>query len=138
MANMAAKVTAEYFDSKGLKYHLVGDEQEAMVFSLPMDNADSIRIQVIFSDDLSDASIRAEGIAKCPEERKQKLYELCNELNDSYRWVKFVVSKNNTIDAYDDAVIQLDTCGDEILRCSLQIRAICDKAYPEIMKAIFG
>ena len=41
------------------------------------------------------------------------------------------------INAEDDAVIQMDSCGAEILELCMNMVAIVDEAYPFIMKTCF-
>lgn len=137
--NAAAKATADYYDEKGVKYERLGDLGEIMVSRFKQKNRDSIDVIVIFDEDSTSAKIRSYNIAKFGDDKKEILYRICNELNSQYRWIKFYVDENdNSITAEDDAVIQLDSCGDEILRCSSQLVKIVDDTYPVIMKAIYG
>ena len=138
MANAAAKVTAAFFDSKGLHYEILGDDEEVIHFGLPMENREGIMLFLFFAPDGTSVSIRNFDLVKIPEGKKAQAIMVCNELNLHFKWVKFAYDdERKCIQATDDAVIQLDSCGDEVLRCSIQLMRVCDEAYPLIMKAIY-
>ncbi|MBO4689032.1 MAG: YbjN domain-containing protein [Clostridiales bacterium] len=140
MANMAAKVTAAFFDSEGIKYDLTGENQEVILTGFAMHNRPGTqRLIIHFDDDEEGVAIRAFEIAKFPEEKLDAMYKLVNTLNDRFRWIKFTVDeKDFTITAADDAVIQIDSCAQEVMQCSMQMLGIIDKAYADIMKGIFS
>ena len=59
-------------------------------------------------------------------------------MNQEYRWVKFYVDeKENSVTIADDAIIQLDSCGEEIFELMYRLADIADDVYPEFMKAIW-
>ncbi|MBE5938102.1 MAG: YbjN domain-containing protein [Lachnospiraceae bacterium] len=139
MANMAAKVVGAYFDAKGVKYEVIDEDGAVLKLGFSMDNRDGIRLIVRFDSDSEGVSVKAYDLAKFQEDKKQKMFEVCNKLNAQYRWVKFYVDESdNTITVEEDAVIQLDSCGEEVYQCCFQVVAIADEAYPEIMRAIFA
>lgn len=137
---MAAKVTTAYFDSHGLHYEILGDNGEALRAGFKMDNrAEGLKVLMIFDNDTKGCKVCAYDIVKFSDAKKEVMYRVCNSLNAKYRWIKFFVDESdNTITAQDDAVIELDSCGEEVLQCCLQLVNIVDDAYPEIMKAIWG
>ncbi len=127
-------------DSKGLKYTLRGEDDDVLEMIFNAENKDSFRFIIRFYSDNTSAQLSVFNIAKIPASKIEKMYELCNQLNSQYRWVKFYVDdSDNTITADMDCVIQLDTCGSEIHHCIRVMLTICDdKAYPAIMKAIYS
>jgi hypothetical protein len=139
MENLAAKVTAAYFDSRNLHYEVLGEDSSILRAGFTMDNRDGIKVLMFFDDDSKACKLRAFEVAKFAENKKEKMYQVCNALNAKYRWIKFFVDEeDNTITAEDDAVIQLDTCGEEVFQCCLQLVNIVDAAYPDIMRGIFA
>ncbi len=135
---MAAKVTAAYFDSEGLNYTM-SEDGYAITTGFGLKTVEGIKILIVFDEGDHSAALRVYGIAKFPDEKKEKMYELVNSLNTQFRWIKFTIdAEDNTIDASDDAVIQLDSCGEEVMELCLRFASIVDKAYPEIMKSIFA
>lgn len=139
MENMAAKVTAAYFDTQGLHYDRRGEEGEALIAGFSMKNLDGVQVLMVFDKDGEGVKIRTFDFVKVPEGKKEAVYKVCSLLNMQYRWIKFYVDEEeNMVVAQDDAVIQLDSCGPEVLRCCAQLTRIADLAYPEIMKAMFA
>ena len=60
-------------------------------------------------------------------------------MNNRFNWVKFFVDESDsTITLSDDAVIQLDSCGEEIIKLIQFMTLVADEAYPEFMKAIWS
>ena len=137
--NMASKATQAFFDSEGIKYELLNEDTGLIRLGFTMENKDSLSIFLDFSADGTSVSLVSFEIAKAPVEKKYKMFELCNSLNKRYKWVRFYYDEEKAmITAQDDAVIQLDSCGEEIIRCCIQMMHIVDEAYPEIMRAIFA
>lgn len=137
--NLAAKVTAAYFDSQDIRYSMRGDDNEIISVGFRAENKESIEILLFFSEGNDNVGIRSFDLCKVPEVKKPALYELCSKLNDEYRWVKFYIDEDdNTITAADDALIQLDSCGEECLELVMRMCDIADEVYPEIMKAIWS
>ena len=137
--NMASKATQAFFDSEGIKYELLNEDTGLIRLGFTMENKDSLSIFLDFSADGTSVSLVSFEIAKAPVEKKYKMFELCNSLNKRYKWVRFYYDEEKAmITAQDDAVIQLDSCGEEIIRCCIQMKHIVDEAYPEIMRAIFA
>ena len=137
--NMAAKIKKAFFDSKGLHAEFPSNENDKLLMGFKMDNREPLRVITFFSEKGDSCKIRAYDVAKFPAEKLNKVYEICNDLNTEFSWIKFYVDKSgNTITADDDAVIQLDGCGEEVFRCCIQMAAIVDRAYPEIMKGLWN
>lgn len=104
-----------------------------------MENREGIRVLMYFDSNNASVKIRTQNLVKFDASKKEKMYKVCNELNARFRWVKFFVDENdNTITAEDDAIIQLDSCGEEVFRCCLQLTKISDDAYPYFMRAIWS
>ena len=138
MRSMAAEVTAEFFDSKEFCYDM-SEDGRAITIGFELKNRDGIKILIVFDPGDESVALRVYNIAKIPSEKKDDMFAVVNSLNQKYRWIKFVIDEeDNTINAEDDAVIQLDSCGEEVLKCCLHFAAIIDQAYPEIMTSIFG
>ena len=137
--NLAAKVTAAFFDSHDIRYSMRGDDNEVIRVGFRAENKESVEILLFFSEKNDNVGIRSFDLCKVPEAKKPALYELCSKLNDKYRWVKFYIDEDdNTITAADDAVIQLDSCGEECLELVMRMCDIADEVYPEIMKTIWS
>lgn len=138
MGSMALKVTAAFFDSKGMKYE-ISDDGRAIITGFGLQNLEGVKITIIFDDNDRTVALRAFSILKIPDSKVNNMFAVVNALNQKFRWIKFIIDEeDNTIDAADDAVIQLDSCGDEVMELCLRFASIVDDAYPEIMASMFG
>ncbi len=139
MNNNALKLTAAFLQSKGFNFD-IDDEKDLIITGVGgLKNKGSIRIYVIFDKDEHAAAIRSFDYVTFPEEKKDKIYEVCSQMNDCYRWAKFYVANDGkSVTVADDAVITLDNCGEEIFELILRMASIADGAYPEFMKAMWA
>lgn len=139
MANMAAKVTADYMEEKGLHYELRGDEEEIVRVSYRMDNRDSLEILMIFDEDETSVQLLSPCYIKVPESKKDVVYEICNRMNNTYRWVKYTLDeKDSSIDIRLDSMLPREYDGALAVEYSMRMANIADEAYPEFMKAIWA
>lgn len=101
-------------------------------------NFDAIKIYMIFDKEGDNfvVSFKTPNLCKFPAEKTELMYEVCSQMNRQYRWVKFYVDEN-TITCQDDAMIQLETAGNECLNLVERMLLICDRVYPELMKAVW-
>jgi hypothetical protein len=136
MSSMAAKITAAYFESKGLDF-MISDDGSVITTEFRLENLDGINIFIRFDAGDHTVHLRTSSIITFPKAKTESMYALANALNGRFRWIKFVVDEENaSLIAEDDAVIQLDSCGEEVLECSLHFAKIVDAAYPVITNVI--
>ena len=100
---------------------------------------DSFNINMDFFFDENDAEVRLVGsFTKVPENKLENAYEICNMCNARFRWVTFFVNlKNNSVLLKTDAIIQLDSCGEECETLMKLMTTVADEAYPMFMKEIW-
>ena len=65
------------------------------------------------------------------------MYKACNECNCKFRWAKFTVV-DGKISVESDAIIQLDSCADEVTGYMIRLTKIVEAAYPIFMKAMWA
>lgn len=136
MSSMAAKITAAYFESKELDY-MISEDGSVITTEFGLENLDGINIFIRFDPGDHTVHLRTSSIITFPKVKTESMYALANALNGRFRWIKFVVDEENlSLIAEDDAVIQLDSCGEEVLECSLHFAKIVDAAYPVIANVI--
>jgi len=139
MANMAAKVTADYLEEKGFHYEIRGNSEEIVRVSYKMDNRESLEVLIMFDDDETSVQLLSPCYVKVPESKKDIIYELCNRMNCTYRWVKYSLDeRDNTIDIRLDSMLPKDFDGELVVDYSMRMANIADEAYPEFMKAIWA
>lgn len=137
--NMAAKIVAEYLQGTGVKLDQFGDDMEVVKVRYSADNVDCVEVKLFFDDDNRSVAVRSFNICKVPENKKPAVYETCSKLNDKFRWIKFYIDEDdNTVTGAMDAIIQLDSCGEECKEIIHRTVGIVDDAYPDLMKAIWS
>ena len=136
MSSMAARITAAYFESRNLDY-MISEDGSVITTQFELENMDGFNVFIRFDEGDHTVHLRTSSIITFPETKMTEMYALANALNGRFRWIKFVVDETNkSIIAEDDAVIQLDSCGEEVFECSVHFAKIVDAAYPVIMGII--
>ena len=99
----------------------------------------SIRMIFFFNKDCEDVAIRVFDIVKLPENRVEGFFKVVNEANRRFRFFKFVLDTNdNTVQAEMDAAFRTHDVGEICLELMGRCVDICDKAYPDFMKALWA
>lgn len=107
------------FSQKGIKYGVVGDNEEAIIIMQKMKEAPvTLKIAFIAAEDNKSVSIRFYNFYHV-ERVTEKLILKVNELNKLYRWVKLTIEDT-------DVVMSIDHMVDEtsIGRLSLELALI--------------
>lgn len=121
-------------DRAGIKYTVLDDFRVKVAYS--GDNTNDITIMVIFDKDGDGlVALRCWSFGKCPNGKRAAVLEACNQLNSEYRWVKFYVDSDTDVSCGLDAVIDIDTVGEECIQLVRRMVSIYDDAYPVLMKA---
>ena len=141
--NLAARVTQSYFERQNRECERFGDNKECLKASFDMGNGELLTVNMIFDepDEKGECGVHLEisEFEKFPPEKYEKICVILNEINAVNRWVKFVAKKeSNSISAEDDAVLQLETCGSEVLRCCLQLVYVSKDAHVAVLKGIYS
>lgn len=136
MAGMAAKVVEQYFLAEGTHPELLRDDLLRTGWSF-----EGGSIDIFFHFDESDSHVHLEGVnfIKVPESKYDAMYKVLNQCNDQYTHVKFVLdTENGQLNARDDDVIQLDSCGPECYELMLRMVKVVEAAFPSFMKAMWA
>lgn len=136
-----AKYKAEflkYLDKEGIKYRNFDDDFGVSI-GYNCKNIKDIDVTVIFDEDgEGKVALRSWSLGKVQDSKFTAMLKTLNELNHKYRWVKFSVDDDQDIEMSTDAVIDLDTVGEEVTELMHRMVSIGDEAYPAIMKALWG
>ena len=136
MAGMAVKVVASFFESQQTKATIRREDLISIGWGF-----EGGSIEIFLKFDETDTHVHLEGLnfIKVPEGKYDAVYKVLNECNDQYTHVKFVLdTRNGQINARDDDVIQLDTCGEECFELMLRMVKVVEDAYPKFMKALWA
>lgn len=89
--------------------------------------------------DEEEVKIRVFGIANVTEgDVLGKTLIACNTLNNQYKWAKFCIDKDGDVNIHADAMIYEGTGAEECFELMTSVLAIFFKAYPVLMKAVWG
>lgn len=122
-----------HMDNEGIRY----DDLKEFVVKITYngDNLESIPVLVFFDED-NDPIVQLKCWNIANFKGKEEIgYEVCNRMNNQWRWVKFYIDDDADIVASIDAYIDMDTCGEECLNLVRRVVNITDEAYPEFAKA---
>lgn len=122
-----------------LHYRYMGideDEDEEITTSFTGDNWDDIFINLFFDEDLEIVSLRCWNIVDFNEKDRAEALERCNQLNDSYKFVKFVMDESDwSVGAEMDVPIREGAESAECVYDALYyIVNIADEAYPVLQE----
>ena len=129
-------------DAKGIKYEVhepTESGKDVMTVTYTGDNMPSIRCRFFFDADCESVAIRVFNIVKLPKEKTAAMFLAVNALNNKFRFVKFCIdTDDSTVQAEIDASFRSfdvgEICRELLGRCV----SICDDAYPDLMKIIWG
>ena len=124
-------------DREKHKYNYLGideDDDEQVNVSFVGDNMDKIEVKIFFDEDLEMVVLRSWRVIKFQKADLAKVLKLVNELNNNYKFVKFVVDEDDlSVDAKVDCPLRDDANAGEIAYDGLYyIVKIVDQAYPEL------
>ena len=116
-------------DAKDIKHSDIevtdsGMEKVTVIYT--GDSIPSIRMIFFFSKDCEDVAIRVFDIVKLPENRVDGFFKFVLDTND------------NTVQAEMDAAFRTHDVGEICLELMGRCVDICDKAYPDFMKALWA
>ena len=138
MACQSAELFKAYLESQDLEATMVDEEHNILRIGAGLKNT-QISIFFQFGDDDQDVHLEGRQFANIPKDQLDKIYKICNTLNDGFRFVKFVWDDEaDDLCCRCDAVIQLDSCAEEVFELMARMASIVDEAYPQIMKALWA
>lgn len=132
-------MTKAFLDSRGMRYQVLEEGAVIRTGIGGLDNKGTMEVIVFFDENDRTISLKSFDLCQIPEEKKEAVYGVCNELNMSFRWLKFYVDEgDNTVTAQDDAIVQPDSSGEEILALIARMAGVIDEAYPKLMKILWN
>lgn len=141
MIYQATRRIADEFTSRKLKFEVKETNSGSLVtLSCKGDNIKDLTVLFISRDDDPDVSIRAYELASFPADKRQKGIDLANELNQKFRYLKFVLDDDGDLDAQYDLPVKCDISqvGELAMEMLSRYLNIVDEAYPQIMQAVWG
>lgn len=136
MVPIVIQAVKTYLESQGIRYTDI--EDNIISISFDADNVSSVRFAVFFDNDGESIHIQSIGYVKIPSEKLHPMYRIMNDLNRKFRWAKFSIDDDGDVIVEDDAIIDLESAGEEVFQEIIHLVQIADDAYPVIQKAIWA
>lgn len=132
--NTCASLFVDFLNAKDLSFGTreLGDES---LVTFPYHGRNTI---VVFGGDNGDHAQLITTVEAVPDEKYVDAVLACNQLNCTYRYVKFAVDKDNDVVVRADAILDESSAGEEAFELLVRNCQIIDEARPVIMKAIYG
>ena len=139
MLNTAMRFMSEC-DSAGLKYREgrdLDDGGSLVVCGVNGKNNARYDVLYIFDKDGHNVSLRVFGLVIFPEAKWAGMLDAVNEVNGTYRWLKFF-TKDDRVNVQCDAIINDDTSGKICVELLVRTMKIVDDVYPRFMRVLWG
>ena len=138
MASAAAQIFLDYLKSEGVNAGFIDPEESVVKVGWKLDTT-RISDYIIFDDDSKYAQIQGHEFIQIPEDKYDIILREINNCNKEYRWAKFYLNEEEgEIVVNADAIIQLDSCAEEVDEIMHRLNSIVDDAYPKFMKALWA
>ncbi len=135
----ATKQIAAAFDEKDLKYTTSESEKSSRVVAkFNGDNAKHIEVRFISTDDDNDVAVRCFQIVSANADKAAKMKDAINELNNKYRYIKFIIDEDYDVNAEYDLPVRSENVGPMCVEIFIRFMNIIDEAYPKLMQAMWA
>ena len=127
------------FKEKKLPYEIF-DHEEVSILQVPFSgqNIRSAKVSFISMDNSNNVAVRVLNMGVVREERISIVLLLLNELNNRYRYLKFVMDENRVVSIQYDLPESGKGIGAICFEVVQRFIRVVDEAYPELMEAIWG
>lgn len=130
-AQKALDKIKEFYTKKGIKYEL-DEENSRMSLKYKGNNFNSLIFSLIVDEDGTTVAFRTFSIMQLKESELAAAYEFCNRMNCMYRWVRFYIDSDNELTAAMDAVVDMETIGEECYQLLARMVSIVDGVLGEL------
>ncbi len=133
--NLCAESFADVLTSHDFHFSTRELDDGRSVVTFPYDGR---RTNFFFEGDNGDHVTMVTQIESVPEEKFTDVVLICNELNGSYKYLKFCVDKDNDVMVHMDAILDPSSAGEECMEMLARGVQILKEAKPLIMKGIYA
>ncbi len=139
MVYKATKEVQKAFERKGLKCRIQETGNLSFVEAgYTGDNVSGMIVRFISGDNDPDVSVRVLNYIKGPESKRAALLEACNSMNKKFRYVKFCLDEDCSIDLEIDLPVTESDPGGICTELFARVSKIADGAYPDLMKVVWN
>lgn len=124
-----------FLNQNNLKYCLDSinaNDNEQITMCITSQTLSDITIHFLFDSNNQIVYIRIWNLLKIPDQFNSIALTIINELNNTYRFVRFYLNTANGIDVFVDSLIYSGTIGKTCINLGIVIAKICDYIYPKL------
>lgn len=136
------RLLTESFDAHGLKYQVFEREQiQDIHVPFGINNGPFVDVRYISLNRGNDISVRIMNLAnKVPQEKRIKVLEAINILNNKYRFLKFNMDPENNVHVEYDLPVSTgdDSLGEMAFEVFIRTMQILNDGYILIAKALYS
>ena len=128
-------------DREGIKYkdpRTTDSGKTAVTLGVTGSHGNSYNVGFYFDTNETGVAIRVYQFTACNDSNYARMLLACNELNNKYRWVKFVIDDDRDINIEADCVVSPSTAGTVCVEMFYHFMGIAKEAYPVLMRAQWG
>ena len=126
-----------FLNQNNLKYCLdsiTANDNEQITMCITSQTMSDITIHFLFDSNNQIVYIRIWNLLKIPDQFNSIALTIINELNNTYRFVRFYLNTDNGIDVFVDSLIHSGTIGKTCINLGIVIAKICDSIYPKLIE----
>lgn len=133
--NTCAELFIKNLESKNLNYDVqeLPDDETMVLF--PYEGRST---HMVFAGTEGEHVQLITVIEGVTEEKYVDVVLACNLLNSKFRYVKFIVDKDNDVVALSDAILDPDSADEESFELLIRTLQIIKEAKPDLMRAIYS
>lgn len=139
MVYAATRKIEESFKSNNIKCRVNETQNTSAVEAgFSGENVKGLIVRFISTDNDNDVAVRVFEVAKAPENKRAAVLETINALQRRFRYASFTLDDDGDVNMAYDMPVRTGNVGDIAVEMFVRIVDIADKAYPELMKAIWA
>ena len=131
---LSAQLFIEDLKRKDLKFDIKELSGGETLVNFPFDGK---MTNIVFSGEDGKYVSMYTNFESIPADKVADLYVVCNQLNATYKWLKFYVDKDNDLMVEDDAIVSPESAADECFELILRRANVLKDVKPVIMRAIY-
>ncbi|MDE6730117.1 MAG: YbjN domain-containing protein [Oscillospiraceae bacterium] len=134
----ATERICEVFDEHDLKYRTDESDNRSVVIAGIGTELTQFQLLFISSDDDNDVAMRIYNFVSFKEEKLARIVNLANQLNNEFRYLKFVVDNDNSVTLAYDFPVTCEDPGIIALEMLSKIMNFADEIYEKFMKELWS
>lgn len=138
----ATRLISEKFEDDGIKYQIKEVENASYIETIfRINNGPLVIVRYISRDESNDVAVRIyKLIGNVSPEKKDKIVQIANECNNSYRYFKFIIDESNDLNVEYDFPLSIpdESVGLVAMECIIRLMHLLDEAYARFMQALWA